>query len=138
LSEKPRRFTSVTLLTLVVLFFAAFYLIRFFNALMQWNYLSGLLPFSPVYLVFTGLVWGVAGLVLVWCLWLGKSWTRWLFWLVFLAYAAWFWLDRWLMPGDLSRNANWLFWLGFDLLFTLASLWILYRKKAVFFFGRSH
>ena len=131
-----RRPTSVTLLAVMVLTFAAFCMARFYNALARWDYLVELLPFSPAYLAATGLVWGVAGLAAAWGLWFGRSWARRLFWIVFLSYAVYFALDRWLMPGDPDRNSNLAFWIGFFIVVVLLSWWSLYRKKAQLYFQK--
>jgi hypothetical protein len=131
-----RRPASVTLYALVVLSIAAFYLARFYGVLAQWKYLQDLLPFSPAYLAATGLFWGLAGLLLSWCLWSGWRRARQLFWLIFVGHGIYFWLDRLLMPGDPERNANDLFWIGSFILVVLVSIWALHRRKLTAFFIR--
>ena len=133
----PRRPTSVTLYALAVLTFAAFYLVRFYNALAQWEYLEDLLSFSPAYLAVTGLVWGLAGLLLAWSLWFGWQEAQNLFWFVFLGYGIYFWLDRLFMPGDPERNANNLFWIGSFVVVAVLSFWMLRRQPSKAFFVRN-
>jgi hypothetical protein len=73
---KGDRPLSVTLLACAVLIVAAFNLARFFQAVWQWSFLVQVLPFSPVYLAMSGLVWGIAGVALGFGMWRGCRWAR--------------------------------------------------------------
>jgi len=68
---------GVTLLLWMVLTLIVWGAVRFFAALRWWAILvefeSGL---SPLYLSITGAGWGVAGCVLLWSMFTGRSWTR--------------------------------------------------------------
>jgi hypothetical protein len=131
----PSRPKGVTLLVVVVLSFAAFYLVRFVDALVNWKFLTEILPFSPAYLAVSGLVWFAAEVVLAWGLWRGRSWSRPLYWLILLGFSLYFWLDRFFMPGYPQRNANWLFVLISEIVLSLLSLVVLHHRKANLYFG---
>lgn len=113
-----------------MLIIAAFFLTRFYNALAQWEYLADSLPFSPAYLAFTGLFWGMACLLVAWSLWIGWRKAQLVYWFVFFAFVVFFWLDRFLMPGHPDRGANNLFWVGFFVLVAIASYRQPGRKRA--------
>ena len=104
-----RRPFSVTLLALVVLFFAAVSLARFVEAVTLWYILDEYTAIWPGYLVITGMVWFPAGTVLAWGLLYGRPWARRLAPAVFLIYSANYWIERLFFPGDMRRIENWLF-----------------------------
>lgn len=137
-AEKPRRPLGVTLLVVGVLIVAAIYLLRLAQALANWELLSNWLAVTPLYLALTGLVWGLAGLILAGGLWLGKGWARPAFWLGFAAYSLYFWIDRLLLPGYPQRSANWPCLAGLHVLSLALATWILSRAKAKTFFGATH
>ena len=60
---------------------------------------------SPPYLAASGLVWGVAGLVLAWGLWRGYT-LAWRFTLIFAgAYTLYYWIDRlWVSNSGIPAN----------------------------------
>ena len=136
MSISSRRPFTVTLYAVVVLTIAAFYLARCYNALAQWEYLADLLPFSPAYLAVTGAFWGLAGLWLLWSLLYGWRFARRLFWVVFLGHGLYFWLDRFLMPGNPERSANNAFWIVMYVLVGVISVWVLHRRAGNVFFVR--
>jgi hypothetical protein len=119
-----------------VLTFAAFYLARLYNALAQWKFLAGVLPFSPAYLAVTGLVWGLVGLCLAFALLFGWRSARRLFWAVFLGHGLYFWLDRFLLPGSPERSLNNPFWIVVFILVGVLSLGLLHRRACNAFFVR--
>lgn len=70
---QPRPYL-VTLLAIGVLTLAMVGLVRFGQALSLWEFLNSL-DVSPVYLVISGLLIGLAGLLAVWGLWRGAYWS---------------------------------------------------------------
>jgi hypothetical protein len=121
-----------------VLIVAVVYLIRFALALMNWEFLAEILPFSPAYLAVSGLVWGMALPPLAWGLWRGRSWARGGTLIALLVFSFYYWFDRLLMPSYSGRNVNWLFSAGVNLLFLAWSWWILSRPRARTYFGELH
>ena len=136
-SSSPPRPLSVTLLALGVLTIAGFNLIRFYQAIRLWGFLSEFPTLSPLYLVLSGLIWGVAGVLLAWGLWRGYALAR-RFTLIFaVAYTLYDWIDRlWISKPGLSANLP--FAAGLNLILLLVTLWILTRPRVRTFFGAMH
>ena len=136
LQARPlRRPLSVTLTAGLVLWITGANWVRFFLSWSGWALLKSLLPFSPAYLLVTGLAWGIVGLGLVWGLWRGKPWTLWGMGLAFATYTLYYWADRLLMPGYSYRNVDGLFWLVINLLVLAWGLWVFSRPRVKRFFG---
>jgi len=67
---------GVTLFLWMVLSLSAWGLLRFFAALHWWAVLNQFRArLSPLYLSITGVGWAVAGIVLLWSIWVGKRWS---------------------------------------------------------------
>ena len=130
----PKRPLSVSLLCFAVLIVAMMNLIRLSQSLANWGFLTLLLPFHPVYLAVTGLVWGALAVLVALRLWQGKAWARGFSLLFIILYSACSWVERVLLSGYPGRNANWPFSLGLNLLLILLSVWILNRPQAKQFF----
>jgi hypothetical protein len=125
---------SVTLLALVVLFFAAVGLARFVEAITLWYVLAEYTSIWPGYLVITGLIWFPVGSVLAWGLLYGRPWARRLAPAVFLIYSANYWIERLFFPGDTRRNENWLFVAGVNVILVGFCVWICSRSRVRAFF----
>ena len=135
---KPARPFVVTILALAVLYVAAENFLRLVQSISLWDYLSGLLDFSPAYLTLSGLVWGGVCSWLAWGLWRGLPWApRFMMW-GFLFYSIYYWIDRLLLPGHTSRNINWVFTLILHSLLFIGIFWILSRQKSRHYFGETY
>ena len=99
LEKRPHRPFSVTLLALGVLTITSLNLVRFVQAIRQWNFLASLPTESPLYLVLTALIWIAAGGPLVWGLWRGKIWAPARCRAFTIAYVVFFWLERLFLFG---------------------------------------
>ncbi len=133
--QKSPRPLSVTLLALGVLSIASLNLLRLVDAVRLWDFLSKLLPISPLYLALTGLIAGGIGLFLAWGLWKGRGWAPRFTMLASLAYAAYYWLDRLLLSNADSRRSNLPFSVGATLVLLALIFYILSRRRAKAFFG---
>ncbi len=138
LSSRARRPFLVTLLAFLVLSVAVTNLVRLVQAAQQAAFLAQVLLVPPLYLMLSGLIWALCGVVLAAGLWLGKSWARPFFWLFFAAYSLYFWLDRLVLPGYAERNFNWPFLAGLNLALTVVCFLIFSRRSARAFFGEMH
>jgi hypothetical protein len=135
--QSPARPLGVTFLALGVLTIASFNLIRFFQAIQLWGFLAEFPMISRPYLAASGLVWGVAGLVLAWGLWRGYT-LAWRFTFIFAgAYTLYYWIDS-LWVGNSGIPANLPFSAGLNLILILVIVWILTRPGARSFFGVMH
>jgi hypothetical protein len=124
-ASNKRRPISVTLLSGLVLILAVVYLVRMDQAIVNWNFLKGILEFSPAYLVVTGFFWGISGLVTALLLWLGWLGSRWLTPAYLVAFSLYYWADRLFVSGFPGRNINWPFAAGIDLACIALCFWIL-------------
>jgi hypothetical protein len=130
-----RRPWGVTLLAFGILIYGLLYLTRFYQAIRDWEFLRELLPFSPLYLVISGFLWGIIGLSLFWGLWRGKSWAPKCSLFSILLFLGYYWSDRLLMPHYSGRNENTLFCLGASLFVCAYGVFVLRMYKAKLFFG---
>ena len=93
---------GVTLLVFGVLIIAGINLYRCVQALLQWRFLSELLPTLPLYQVLSGIVWGLAGIPMAWGLWRGARWATRILPYASLAYTIYAWIDRLLLRRGLE------------------------------------
>ena len=134
-----KRPLSATLLTWVVLILTSLGWLRLAAVLGQWSFLESLSPAPPlVYLAISGLVWGVVGALLVWGLFLGRSWAPRFTQVSAPLYAAFYWLDR-LLIADLSAiSSRWPFAVGLTTLLLTFTFWVLSRPKVQHFYQKNH
>ena len=134
-----KRPLSATLLTWVVLILTSLGWLRLAAVLGQWSFLASLSPAPPlVYLAISGLVWGVVGALLVWGLFLGRSWAPRFTQISAPLYAAFYWLDR-LLIADLSAiSSRWPFAVGLTTLLLTFTFWVLSRPKVQHFYQKNH
>lgn len=130
-----RRPTGVTILALMVLLISMVNIFQFVQTIREWGFLAALLPFSPLYLLLSGLIWGLTGLILFCGLWRGKSWATFFAFAGISLYLIYYWIDRLLLPAYEGRNFNWLFSVGMSIIILAYCIWILTRQKSKIFFG---
>jgi hypothetical protein len=93
------------ILTALVFWLAIWNGLRLGAALFYWK---TLLEYGthPFYIAISGGAWFIIGLILAWCLWVGKVWT-WMGAIVCaISYALWYWIDRLILQ---IPHANWPF-----------------------------
>lgn len=135
IARRKRPF-SVTLLTLLVLTITILHWIRFFMALSWWDFLETLPRVSPLFLTLTGFIWGVAGLPLIWGLWLGLRWAPQATIMVSLLYSTYYWIDRIFVANFAVDRGRWPFLAGMTLLLLVFVLLTLTRSDSRYFFQR--
>lgn len=128
-TARMKRPTVVTLLSGAVLIFAVTHLVQFGSAIANWQELSLLLPFSPLYLTATGLGWGLAGLAVSISLWFGLRFARIMTIGLIVSYSVYYWLDRLLIARSDLFQINLPFALGLNIVILLVSLWLLNLSK---------
>jgi len=126
---------SVTLLLWLVLSLSAWGAVRLFGVLRWWNVLDEFgARLSSLYLSITGVVWIVAGLVLLWALFSGKMWARLAIPLAILLWITEYWVERLFFE---SARANFFFALIASILLSSLTLAMAANQKTRKFFIRS-
>lgn len=126
---------GVTLFLWMVLSLSAWGLLRFFAALHWWAVLNQFHPrLTPLYLSITGAGWAVAGIVLLWSIWVGKRWS---YPAIPVSIAVWlveYWFER--LFFEASR-ANLPFMLGISLLLLVVISLITFNRQTKNFLLKS-
>jgi len=123
---------GVTLLLWLVLSLSAWGVVRLLATLRWWDVLNEFgARLSPLYLLITGAGWVLVGAVLLWGIFLGKTWMRLAMPLSIFLWLAEYWVERVFFE---SPRANLLFALiASSLLFGVTLVSILNRKTKEFF-----
>ena len=137
-STSPTRPLSVTFLTWVVLIITALNWLRLIEVIHGWTFLQTLSP-APLmfYLAIIGLFWGLLGAILVWGLFLGRSWSTRLMKGAAICYALYYWLDRLWVANSSAISSRWPFALGLTIVLLSLTFWILSRPKSQQFFNQT-
>jgi hypothetical protein len=126
---------SVTLLLWLVLSLSAWGLVRLIAALRWWDLLNEFgARLSPLYLSITGAAWMVAGAVLLWGLFSGRSWTRLAILSAICVWLIQYWIERIFFE---SPRANLVFALIASILLLIVTLISVFNRKTQEFFIRS-
>jgi len=115
-----------------VFWLAAWNGLRLVEAIFFWKTLAEY-GTHPIYIAVSGGVWLIAGLLLVWGLWLGKTWSWMAAFTGTAGYAAWYWFDRLVLQ---KTHANWPFALTATVVSLLIILPILSLRSTRLFFQR--
>jgi hypothetical protein len=84
--------------------------IRFAEALKLWDFLKGLpLAVSPLYHAVSGLIWGLAGLVVCFWVWQGSSKAPAALRILSVTFALYYWTNQFLVMTSDIRQTNWVF-----------------------------
>ena len=134
--RKPPRPLSVMLTVFGVFCFASFNLLRFIRTIVEWDFLKSLLTISPLYLLLSGLAWGVVGILVAWYIWRGWSKAPIFMFLVVILYMLYDWVDRLFISHN--QFINWPFLLATDILVLGMLLYIFTCSKTKVFFGGNH
>ena len=136
---------SVTLLVLIVLTITIINFLRLVLSLWSWSFITSRSTISPAYLALTGLIWSMAGAVLIWSLWTAKPWSPKLMQAVGLTYALYYWLDQIFLKDHPVGGAsgtlqiilptNWPFAFGVTVVLLLFMEWTLSRAKVKAYFA---
>ena len=135
---RPRRPFGVTLFALLVLIFAVLNLLRLVQTIQKWDLLTVVLPFSPVYLLLSGLLWTTVGFPYAVGIWRGWPAAYRLSPVFLIVYSLYLWIDRLLLSVIPERLDNWSFIAVLNLIILVLSFWVLTRPKAMVFFGEKN
>lgn len=132
--SKKRSF-RVTLFLWMVLSLLAWGAIRLFAALRWWDVLSEFdAHLSPLYLFTTGAGWVLAGGILLWSIWSGKTWAHWAIPISISLWLVEYWIERLFFQ---SPRANLPFALIASALLVLFTITITYNRNTKEFFTKS-
>jgi hypothetical protein len=135
---KQSRPFGVTLLALLVLSLAVLKLIRLALGLQSWEFLSELLPINLIYLVLSGLVWSVVGVILAAALWLGASWAPRFTRLAALVYTIYYWVEFVFLVEIGGRQQNWVYLLFVNVVLLVWIFGVLSRSRSKVYFGANN
>jgi hypothetical protein len=137
--SKPmkRRPNSVTVLALFILFIAFLNLIRIIQAIVQWQFLTGVLSYTPVYPLLSGIVWSILGLTLFLGAWRGWRKSPIFITLGGVFYSIYYWIDHFALSTT-PFDSNWLFILIINGLIMITIVWFLTRGNTKAYFGEAH
>lgn len=138
LQQARSRPFSVTLLAVLVLSITIVHLVRFINALTMWSFLSSLPGKPPLYLVMTGLIGSIAGIVVFWGLWIGKPNAPLATRILTVVYLGYQWLEQILAVRAGNEFENWPFAMVATVTLMLFVFWTLSHTAAKVYFGEMH
>src|SRR4030066_713049 len=140
--SRPAR---VTILALGVLIITINNRLRLLLSIANWDFLNSWPGVSPLYMVFTGLIWTLTGSLLFWGVWTAKPWAPKLMQAVALTYALYYWLDHVFLVDHPISGAmgaqrallpvNWQFAAGATVVCLAYTAWTLRRPKVKAYFG---
>lgn len=113
--------------------------LRFQQALVYWDWFQPpFLSVSPLYLVISGVLWGVVGLTAVLMLWFRWHPAQLFAHLAVGFYVLWYWTDRMLLTASSDAQANLVFSIMVTLCLLLLSLAALYFLDKRDYFLKHH
>ncbi len=130
--NRPKRTMSLTFLVILILCFAAWNGLRMSEAIFFWNSLAEY-GAHPLYILMSGVIWFLIGLILGWSLWKGKNQGRIITLGAAVSYTLWYWLDRLILQ---KPHANWLFALIMSIALLLLVLFTLFSQKIRYYFKK--
>jgi len=132
----PGRPLAVTFMSIFVLCITAWNGIRVWAAISAWNTLARFNG-APAYLLGSGLVWFITGLVLSFSLLTGKRFAWGAMLILSVIYMIWYWVDR--LALQASPAANSAFSAAVSLIvFAVITAILFWPSSRTFFTRRSH
>lgn len=89
------------------------------------------------YLLFSGLVWGAGGMIMVWGLLRRASWSPVLIWIAGALFPVLYWFERLVLWKDVAARANWPFMLVLTLVWLGLAAWTGRSQRVRDFFTTS-
>ena len=122
-----RRSVSVTLLSIFNLVVSSWNGLRLVQGIIFWSVMQSYKArLGPIYIIISGGIWLVIGLVISWGLWGRKSWAWFATIASTLIYGIWYWFDRLILQ---KPHDNWSFALTITLFFIVFSFSVLLSQK---------
>lgn len=129
----------VIVLLLGVLVFTIGMLLRAWNGVRYWAFLSGLpLAVSPLYLALTGALWGLLGLRVMGWLWQGDRRAPAAVSTLTAGYVLYYWADQLIVMTSPLRQSRWPFSAGMSVLAVVIVIFVLNQPSVRNFFGGAY
>lgn len=135
MSENISRPFSVTIFIWLVLIIAARNFIRSYRSVLQWDFLLDVVNVHPAYLVISGAVWSLCGIILAWGLLRGQKWAYYAARWGAAVYILYLWLDRLFIRDPSVRNTNFLFSISITVVLFLWILWVFSKLDVRIYYG---
>jgi hypothetical protein len=137
--QRPSRPWSVTFTAFGVFILAVYYLTRWVAVLRDWEfYREVLIPYANVYLLVSGLIGSIAGLLLAVGLWTGSRWAPGAIQIGAPLYLMFRWIERLAVDRVNSQIANGPFLLVISVLILVWLVWNFSRPTVRQYFGEKH
>lgn len=133
--QKPARPLVVTLLVILVLSITVLAALRLYQAISLWDFLASLPGVSPLYLVLSGALWTIIGVLVILGLWTGNPLTPRATRGAALLFVFYHWIERWWLSIKNGEKAFTPFAIGFTLLCLAFVFWAIATPEARAYFG---
>ncbi len=134
---KRRRPFPLTVIMGVYLLWILLGWLRFAAALRGRDLILDLVPTSlEVYLIAAGLLWGLAGLPVIWGMLTRASWSPALIRITSLLYPGIYWFERLFLWQDADASRNWPFMLMLTILWLLLTFGALQLRRVQMYFKK--
>ena len=129
----------VLLLLILTLIFTGSAWTRVWNGVGLLGYLDELpLSISPWYLVISGVVWGVFGILAAMLIWSRRPYAPWVVMIGLIGYSLNFWIEQFFLMVSPLRQTNWLFLAGFNVVAILVVVLCFRHPRVISFYGGRH
>jgi hypothetical protein len=106
--QENTRPKGITVLSMLLIIFSLFQIIRIFLVITRWNLLSSLnMTFSPLLQGGEGFLWALCGLILAWGLWKGKRWSPLSLVIACLIFAIFSWIKLVFISEPIVLQTRW-------------------------------
>jgi hypothetical protein len=135
--NKPRRPLVISLVFWVFVLWVALGWLRFSSALVDRALILEWLTEGYFwYVALAGLIWGLAGLPILWGILRRAEWIPKILWMIGVLYPAIYWVERLFLWAPSRNDGNWLFMLVLTLLWFGLIIWSVRSKRAGQFFQK--
>ena len=132
---KPERPLPLKIMFWIFVLWIALGWARFVGAVSGRDLLVTLVsPGLHLYLVLAGLIWGVAGLPVLWGIIRRKPWTSVIIGITAILYPALYWFERLVLWEDTEAGRNWAFMLLLTVLWLGLTFWVLRSNRVADYF----